>query len=121
MTPVRILVWASTFFGPRPPAGRRRAGPGGPSRPPGRAVIRHRARVAGLATLLPATAAHAHHPGGHDTGVGWLWLFAGVALLLAGIATWAFLSGGPGDVDEAEDHRAGPPDRSRERRPDVAQ
>ncbi len=121
MTPVRILVWASTFFGPRAPAGRHRAGPGRPSRPPGCAVTGGRAVVAGLVTVLGATAAHAHHPGGDDGEAGlWLWLFVGVALLLAGIAAWAFLSGGPGDADEAEEHRAGPADRSRQRRSDVA-
>ena len=120
MTPVRILVWASTFFGPRPPARRRRAGPRGPSRRPGRAVARHRALVAGLAAVLAPTAAHAHHPGGDDAGLASLWLFAGVALVLAGIAAWAFLSGGPGDADEAEDPAAEPADPGREHPSDVA-
>lgn len=65
------------------------------------------ALVAGLATFLAASAAGAHHPGGGDAegGPGWLWLFLGVVLLLAGIAAWAFLSGEPREADQAEDDR----------------
>jgi hypothetical protein len=82
-------------------------------------VTLRRALGAGLVIVLAATEAHAHHPGGDEAGP-WLWLFAGGALALAGIAVWAFLSGGPGDGDEAADAGAEPAGGRREARPDVA-
>jgi hypothetical protein len=82
-------------------------------------VTRRRTLGAGLATILAATEAHAHHPGGDGAGPG-LWLFTGAALGLAGIAVWAFLSGEPGDAGEAADAGAEPADRLRGPGPDGA-
>jgi len=48
--------------------------------------------AAAAAVLLVPGPAAAHHAGGADGGLGWIWVFLGVVFVLVGVAAWALLS-----------------------------
>ena len=55
--------------------------------------------LAATATLvLVARPAAAHHSGGADGGLAWIWVFVGVVFVLVGVAAWALLSNGTDDA-----------------------